>query len=112
MIGFAGRVVPKFTCRECGGRNEAKRIDQVFCCTPCRNAWENRRRDRGAILYDLFMEMRYRRSGAKGLWSIMCRLAEEWRGVDKEEREGRQSWRDPRHHIEENIYLTGKRGRI
>lgn len=43
------------TCIECGTTFKAQRYDADFCCTAHRNAFNNRRRDRGAILYDLAM---------------------------------------------------------
>ena len=40
------------TCRECGGRYLAKRVDQVFCATRCSNRFHQReRRDRERSLH-------------------------------------------------------------
>lgn len=102
----------KASCRECQAEFEAKSASAEFCSGKCRNDYNNRRAVRGMILFDLFMEMRYRRAGAKGLWSIMCRLAEEWREEDKAKRERFQSWKDPRDYIEKRPYLKAKKGRI
>ncbi len=79
-------------CRECGVQHNTK---GVFCCTGCRQAWNNRRLQRGAELYDLFMIVRYQRGVAKlhGIWTIVCRAAQTWREEDVRERGGRQSWR-------------------
>lgn len=80
-------------CRECGHFHDKAKA--AFCCTPCRQAWNNRRMQRGAQLYDLFMAVRYQRGLAKvhSLWSIVCRLAQSWREEDVRERGGRPSWR-------------------
>lgn len=79
-------------CRECGVQHNTK---GAFCCTPCRQSWNNRRLQRGAALYDLFMIVRYQRGVAKlyGIWTIVCRVAQTWREEDVRERAGRQSWR-------------------
>ena len=100
------------TCRECGGKFRAKKPTAEFCGLKCTNAYNNRRMRRGMLLYDFFMQMRYRRTSARGLWSIMCRLAEEWREEDKRHREGFKSWRDPNAHVDRNPYLKAKKGRI
>ncbi len=85
------------SCQECGeamqGRNAAKK----FCSQTCRLRFNNRRLQRGAELYDLFMAMRYEREDAKqlGVWGLMCRMAQQMREEDNKEREGRKSWRPP-----------------
>lgn len=123
-IAYAGASHYKMTCCECGGGYEANSLNQIFCGRECRNNYSNRRNQRGAILYDIFMEMRYRRNGAKGLWSIMCRLAEEWReedfiraGGDREKKTVPnplmfKTWKDPRDFLEKRPYLKAARGRI
>lgn len=86
---------PAHVCKECGtpltGRSKQPR---QFCSTPCRQAFNNRRMQRGADLYDLFMAMRYERDKATdlGIWAIMCRMAQEYREQDARDREGRKSW--------------------
>lgn len=57
-----------------------------FLTDQARTAWNNRRKSRGAELYDLFMAYRYDRKRAKllGLFSRMCALAAKWRYEDKE----------------------------
>jgi hypothetical protein len=82
-------------CRECGkdaGKAPAGR-SKFFCSTPCRQAWNNRRRDRGAELYDLFMAMRYDRDAAKDAdaWTKMCRMAQLFH--EEDQRAGRRSYR-------------------
>lgn len=102
----------KFTCRECGAISVEKSNGQCFCDQNCNNAWSRRRAKRAIQLYDIFMEMRYHRAGAKGLWTLACRLAEEWRDEDRRIRKDLKSWKDPAYITEERVYLTGKRGRI
>lgn len=112
QIPFKGKWVVKFTCRECGASSEANTHNPVFCSQKCNNAWSQRRAKRGILVYDILMEMRYHRSGAKGLWTLMCRLAEEWREEDGRIRKGLQSWKDPSHITEKRVDRIGKRGRI
>lgn len=72
-------------CRECGKPvGPSVRFEKKFCCEPCRHSWTNRRKLRGAELYDLFMAMRYDRGTAKlfGVWAIMCRMASMWKEED------------------------------
>ena len=83
-------------CQECG----AARADTAkgkFCSSSCRADFNNRRKARGAELYDLFMEHRFNRTdpNSKGLWSMMCSRASVMRDADKLSRGGRKSW-DPK----------------
>lgn len=82
------------TCLECGNRITEARKPKMFCSTPCRQTFNNRRMQRGAQLYDMFMAMRYERKSAEdhGAWAIMCRMAMDFRREDDLEREGRKSW--------------------
>lgn len=84
------------SCRECGVGYEAKKAASLFCSSPCRMAFNNRRRDRGAELYDLFMATRFDRkdAGEARAWALMCSLASAYRDADKATRGGRDSWRD------------------
>lgn len=68
-----------------------------FCGQPCRLKFNNRRLQRGAELYDLFMSMRYDREAAKrlGVWALMCRMAQQMREDDFKDRGGRKSLRQP-----------------
>ncbi len=108
----------KGKCRECGCEMTSTRKPKTFCSSECRTAHTNRRRDRGAQLYDLFMAMRYERSLAIkfGVWTTMCQLAAEWRREDEGQRDGRKSWGDWIGWIEKNgvrlsAILIGDRGR-
>ena len=78
-------------CRECG----AETAGGTFCTGPtCRSAWHNRRKARGAEVYDVLMAMRFERDKAKaeGLFTTLCTLASVYRDGDNHEREGRPSW--------------------
>lgn len=89
-----GKVAKRFKiiCKECEAAAMATKPGTQFCSQACRTNFTNRRRDRGAILYDLFMAHRYDRARAKEqeLFKLMCRAAEEFNRQDKAD--GRQSW--------------------
>lgn len=83
-------------CRECKSHlSEDADYRAEFCGKACRNSFNNRRMQRGAELYDLFMCVRYERTLAKTLklWSVVCSLGQRWREEDKEA--GRKSWKTP-----------------
>lgn len=84
-------------CRECGSQFEEsvdQRRPRVFCGSGCKSTWHNRRRVRGAMLYDLFMSTRYQREHAvsAGATSMMSQLAAAFLAEDAVERNGRRSW--------------------
>lgn len=83
-------------CRECGKPLAGLGLRQgaVFCSTPCRKAWNNRRMVRGQELYDVVMAMRYERDAAKAqqAFSVLANLARAYRDSDMHKRGGRQSW--------------------
>lgn len=79
-------------CRECG-LPQATRQGADFCSQKCRMAWHNRRRDRGAELYDIFMASRWEREKwEKEGRAILSRLATAYRDADRAKRDGRPSW--------------------
>lgn len=85
-------------CLECDApleRSPGQHVEAQFCCTPCRKRWNNRRMERGAQLYDLFMAHRFQRGEAAeaGALRAMNRLASKWRLEDLTQRGGRRSWR-------------------
>jgi predicted nucleic acid-binding Zn ribbon protein len=84
----------RVTCLECGKPHETRRLEAKFCSEKCRSEFKNRRKLRGAELYDLFMSMRYSRDEAanEGVWNFMCRMAQHYKAQDDRDREGRQSW--------------------
>lgn len=107
----AARALPGRTwrreCAECGLEFRAEKPHAEFCCAEHRKAFNNRRMTRGAVVYDLFMALRYERKAAQKLrtWFMLCRLAMDFRREDRNERDGRKSWRDPRDVLTERPYL-------
>lgn len=81
--------LPLNGCRECGGR-----CARLFCSMDCRRVWHNRRKSRGADMYDLVMALRYERDTAKAdsAWTVLCNVARAAREADVAARGGRQSW--------------------
>jgi hypothetical protein len=79
------------SCRECG-----EQASREFCNSGCRGTFHNRRKQRGAALYDVVMSMRHDRETARagGAWSLLCRMAADFKSDDDEKRAGRRSW-DP-----------------
>ena len=71
-------------CKECGAKFTKDGRDKHFCRSKCRNAFNNRKKARGAMLVDLFMRARFDRKGTgEGAYSEMCTLASVWRDEDK-----------------------------
>ena len=83
-------------CTECGETFTTPKAEAGFCVPSCRMAWHNRRRDRGAELYDILMTCRFDRDFAAKeglvLSTIMSNLAGHYRDSDKLKRAGRASW--------------------
>lgn len=73
-------------CRECGALVMQGRKVKDFCDTNCRITWHNRRKKRGAEMYDLFMLLRYDRKNAaeKQVWSLLCNMAMNFKEDDQE----------------------------
>jgi len=84
-------------CRECGVKFNSRRAGREFCSPSCRRSYNNRRAQRGAILYDAIMAWRFNRSAARavGLLTFVCRAASSFRAEDDRERDGRSSWDAP-----------------
>ena len=87
-------------CRECGETFDGSKA-AVFCPgTSCRRDWNNRRQQRGAQLYDVFMTMRGGRQltadlkdkQGVNLWTVACQLAADWKAEDDKLRGGRRSY--------------------
>lgn len=93
-------------CLECGA---ATRSRGDFCGRDCKSSFHNRRKRRGAELYDLYMAYRHDRATATrlGVWRIMNRMAAAFRAEDRRERDGRRSWRRVREVLDERPYLQG-----
>lgn len=56
-----------------------------FIDTKARTDWNNRRKTRGALVYDLLMAWRYDRplATALGVFSIVCKMIRQWHEEDK-----------------------------
>lgn len=95
-------------CQECGESFESRKVEARFCSTACRQAFNNRRLQRGADLYDLFMASRFERDQAaqEELWSKMCAVASGWRQEDERDRRGRKSWGNLREALQRLITYT------
>ena len=95
-------------CRECGS---PVRPEASFCSTAHRAAWHNRRKARGSDLYDLFMALRFQRkeAGGKSVWSLLCRMASNWRAEDKAA--GRESFAPLHETIPRQLVHTAVRNR-
>lgn len=105
--------VLKAACLECGSvLIVVGRRGQVpkFCQEPCRTAFNMRRRQRGAELYDLFMANSFERHATArvdgSIRRAMGRLASRWRDEDHRERSGRQSWGDYSEALRRDLTLT------
>ena len=78
----------KKTCKECGKAFEAKKAEAKFCSQKCRLTFNNRRRDRGAVLYDILMNCRFNRDAAARVFGtnnvnrVMSEMATGWRAQD------------------------------
>ena len=87
-------------CRECGETFDGTKAAAFCPSTSCRRDWNNRRQQRGAQLYDLFMTLRGERQltaalqKEKGinLWTVTCQLASDWKAEDEQQRGGRRSY--------------------
>ncbi|MGY2048856.1 hypothetical protein [Methylobacterium sp. JK268] len=95
------------TCLECGHAYEAAMRHSEFCCSSCRQEWNNRRSRRGAEVYDLWMAFRFQRPLARSLklLSALNRLASIYREEDRRERGARPSWRAPEVVLSSRPYL-------
>jgi len=81
-------------CLECGTKYRRRRDCDLFCSTPCRVTFNNRRKARGAEMYDLVMAWRFERERADemDIRGLLGRLAARFRDSDKTLRSGRKSW--------------------
>lgn len=103
-----------YTCMSCGTEFSATKPAR-FCSTPCRKSFNNTRMQRGALLYDAMMAMRYDRKRAADLgvdWKFVCRIAEMFHAQDEAKGQA-QSWRPTREMKEEfGAVVNARRGRI
>lgn len=84
------------TCRECGNVFKARQHSAMFCGTPCRMAFNKRRRERGAELYDVYMAAFDARFN-KDARDMLVKLHAAYLAGDKHARAGRPSWQDWRY---------------
>lgn len=100
----------KRLCLECGTPFASADPDAQFCCRACRNRFNNRRMQRGQVIYDLFMPIRFERQDATafGAWSLMCAAAAQWRDEDQRQRAGRRSWRPLKRQADTLMPFRGK----
>lgn len=106
-------------CMECLVEMEAtNRPEKSFCCNAHKDAFNNRRKNRGVMLYDLFMALRFDRKEASLLkvYAILCRMASEWNEEDK--KAGRKSFLPARQIVQrytqfraQQFHGISKRGR-
>lgn len=76
------------TCAECGEEFPAGVESAEFCSQAHRLAYNNRRRDRGALLYDLYVHLRFNREAAaeKNLRTLVDRMVGIWVEEDRARR--------------------------
>lgn len=64
---------------------------KAFCNAECRANWHNRRKARGAELYDFAMAWRFDRE-TPDMLAQLGRLLSAYHTADQHHREGRRSW--------------------
>lgn len=90
-------------CRECGTGFEPGSRSSLFCSNPCKQRFHNRRRERGAEVYDLLMA-----NGVRD--DIVPRLLAAYHVADKALRGGRASYQDTEAAMTRIPYAYGKQG--
>lgn len=90
------------TCQWCGEDVAATGDGQFFCTAAHKDKFNNLRKERGALIYDLVMEWRYDRTvaGKVKTFARLCTVLSNFRREDREQRAGRRSWRPSRHVLE------------
>lgn len=91
-------------CVECGKEFTSRNYNGMYCSTECRRTFNNRRMQRGAVLYDLAMIEGFA-AEAFDKHDFAARredLIAQWRKED----EGRRTWK-PAHEV--NFDLTSRR---
>lgn len=106
-------TIPEITCRECGAALAAPSgagRPPKYCDRACRVAFDRRRETRGAELYDLFMALRFQRKAARarGVWTLICRLAMHWHDKDEAERQGCRSYRPLSESVDSTLWAQAK----
>tara|TARA_R110000822_G_scaffold16019_1_gene54858 strand:- start:290 stop:601 length:312 start_codon:yes stop_codon:yes gene_type:complete len=102
----------KRTCQECGVSYVAKKSSSKFCSTSCRKTFNNRRAQRGALMYDAFMGLRYDRAAAKAAgidYTFICRIGEMFNDEDA----GKRTYRPAADVVKDKgVLVNGRRSRI
>lgn len=119
-----------FTCQclECDDQFKAEVKTATFCSTAHRTTFNNRRKERGAELYDLLMACRFERQASRrdptnqdakpSVFTMLYRMARQFRDQDIEQRNGRKSWRPARkvlargQHTHLNSVVIQRRARV
>ena len=109
-------------CPECGDDMSERHPSARFCRTTCRDAFHNRRKDRGVDLYDLKMEERFNRTHPEHgeLRTYIDRLCHTWhledlnrqRQTDPDLAEARPSWVAPWKWISDNPWIKNRNRRF
>lgn len=81
-----------FTCAECGKPFKAMQPRAAYCGAPCRRKFNNRRRDRGAVLYDALMATRFDPKDKRPDNGVVNALLDAYRTADTAARAARPSW--------------------
>jgi hypothetical protein len=118
-MGHNAKPVPTLTrdCLECGDAFQTPaRTPGLFCSVTHKRDFQNRRQQRGAQLYDLLMVTRYDHEAvakmkAQGisLFTLLYRMAADFRDEDHEKRKGRRSWRNPVDVVDDHPNLFARR---
>lgn len=90
-------------CRECGKVFSPRHRTALFCCVAHKQAFNNRRRERGAELYDFVMAEGWRSP-------IGARLIEAYKKADAIKRNGRPSFQDMETAIQRIPIVFGNSG--
>lgn len=105
-----GHTMKKRVCRECGSEvvQSRKGPTSDFCSVKCRQAWKNRRMQRGAMLYDAIMNWRFNRKNGndKAAWQAITRMAATFNQEDKDQRDGRRSYRPLKDVLQDNPWIN------
>lgn len=83
-------------CQECGAvvikpETSTRNITARFCSRKCRSDFDNRRANRGRVVYDLAMHWRKNRGDKEALSSLCHQLGI---FIERDRRDGRQSFND------------------
>jgi len=100
----------KKTCKECGVAFTTQRTTAAFCSDAHRNAFNHRRRDRGAELYDLIMGSDAHRLLCEEGPEPLRRVLTAYHEADTTLRGGRASWQDYNKAVLDIPMVYGKEG--